>query len=534
MRLRRAHSPAGRSLDERLVALREASGLARGRLDDELVDRAEAVVAQAGARLGLGVEATVVALAGPTGAGKSTLFNALAGEELTRASHLRPTTATATAAVWGDVGDELLDWLEVPTRHRREGEPEGLVLLDLPDFDSVERAHRAESERVVALADLTIWVVDPQKYADGVLHERYLRPLAEHAGAMLVVLNHADRLDEAARRECVTDLQRLLADDGLAQLTVVAVSALTGLGLEELRSQLQRRVEAREAAVTRLEADVAVVTGGFGPSCEGRATGLGDGDRATLARALGIAAGVPVVVQATARSHRRRGALATGWPYLRWLRRARPDPLRRLGLGRADGDGRSSLAPATRVQDAQVDMAVRSIGTRAGQGLAQPWPTLVRGAALREREQLPAALERAVAQAELPTREPFWWRGVNLLQWLLVAVALVGGLWLLALALLAYLQLDQVIPTPDVEGIPLPTSMLLGGLVLGLLLALLCGAANRFGAHRRARRAERSLAHRIAVVGESHVLAPLEAELSARRELCEAVARAAPEGHCAR
>ena len=69
-------------LDQRLAALGEAAGLADGRLDDDAVERARAVVAQAGERLGLGLESTVVALAGPTGAGKSRLFNALAGEDL--------------------------------------------------------------------------------------------------------------------------------------------------------------------------------------------------------------------------------------------------------------------------------------------------------------------------------------------------------------------------------------------------------------------------------------------------------------------
>src|SRR3712207_1359172 len=137
----------------------------------------------------LGLEATVVALAGPTGAGKSTLFNALAGRPLVREGVTRPTTSTATAAVWGAPDGGLLDWLEVPSRHTLDGGgPEGLVLLDLPDFDSVEISHRLEVDRLVRLVDLLVWVVDPQKYADASLHEQYLRPLARHAAAMLVVL----------------------------------------------------------------------------------------------------------------------------------------------------------------------------------------------------------------------------------------------------------------------------------------------------------------------------------------------------------
>jgi energy-coupling factor transporter ATP-binding protein EcfA2 len=188
----------GRGLDRRLAALGDAVEVARGRLDDADVAAAEEVVARAGTRVGLGVEATVVALAGPTGAGKSTLFNALSGSELVSAGRRRPTTSTSTAAIWGDAPDPLLDWLEVPRRHRigdapRSGAP--LVLLDLPDFDSVEQANRLEVERVIGLADLLVWVVDPQKYADGAWHERYLRPLATHAGVMEVVLNQADLLD---------------------------------------------------------------------------------------------------------------------------------------------------------------------------------------------------------------------------------------------------------------------------------------------------------------------------------------------------
>jgi putative ribosome biogenesis GTPase RsgA len=66
-------------LESRLAALAEAAELAEGRLDPALTEPARAVVRRAGERLGHGLGATVVALAGPTGAGKSSLFNALAG-----------------------------------------------------------------------------------------------------------------------------------------------------------------------------------------------------------------------------------------------------------------------------------------------------------------------------------------------------------------------------------------------------------------------------------------------------------------------
>ena len=390
-------------LDRALTALAEAADLARGRLDPADVAAAEAVVARAGQRLGLGVEATIVALAGPTGAGKSSLFNALAGEELVTAGHLRPTTSVTTAAVWGDVGDPLLDWLAVQRRHRRAGAPEGLVLLDLPDFDSVRSEHREEVERVVALADLMVWVVDPQKYADGVLHERYLRRFAHHGATMLVVLNQADRLDAPGTAACLADLGRLLAADGLPGLPVLALSARTGEGVEALRDVVGRRVAAREAAIARLGADVrdaaAALQAGVG---DGTASGsIGRGERAALTAALAGAAGVPLVTRAVARAHRRSGALATGWPFARWVRRFGPDPLRRLRLGAGNERpglepggavaARSSLPAATPVQRAQVETAARALADRAAGELPAPWPGLVRRAALAGEETLPPA-----------------------------------------------------------------------------------------------------------------------------------------------
>ena len=86
-------------LERRLEALAEAVALAEGRLEPAAVADAGAVVRRAGERLGHGLDATVVALAGPTGAGKSTLFNLLAGRELSRTGVRRPTTAATTAAV---------------------------------------------------------------------------------------------------------------------------------------------------------------------------------------------------------------------------------------------------------------------------------------------------------------------------------------------------------------------------------------------------------------------------------------------------
>ena len=522
------------TLDARLAALAEAASLAEGRLDAELVAPADAVVAKAGARLGLGVEATVVALAGPTGAGKSSLFNALAGSELTSVGRRRPTTSAAAAAVWGDGADDLLDWLDVQRRHRLDGHGPGgadlddLVLLDLPDFDSVERSHRLEVDRLIDLVDLVAWVVDPQKYADAAWHDGYLRRLASYGDVMAVVLNQADLLDTDAVASCRADLVRLLGRNGLDRVPVLTVSAATGAGLPELRRLLAERVEAREAAVARLEADVAAATARLASTCGGEAGRIGRQERARLRRALEEAAGLPTVVAAVDRAHRRRGTLAAGWPFLRWLKRLRPDPLRRLRLGDEPSEAvRTSLPPASAVQVAAVENAARALGGAAASGLPEPWPALVRAAATSCEAEIAGELDRAVAGADLHVGRPRWWWLAGALQTLLAAAVAVGVLWLLALFALDYLRLDDVLPTPEANGVPLPTALLLGGAIAGIALAFLTRLVNGVGARRRSRAAARSIRKRLERSAETLVVEPVEAELETYRRFCAALATAA-------
>ena len=555
---RRRKGGAG-DLDARLSALAEAVELARGRLEDEDVDAAAAVVERAGRRVGLGLETTVVALAGPTGAGKSTLFNALAGSELVAASRRRPTTSTATAAVWGDVASALLDWLEVPLRHAVDGREEGLVLLDLPDFGSVEAAHRVEVDRLVPVVDLLVWVVDPQKYADASLHDRYLQPFAPHAGSMLVALNHADTLAPADRDKARGDLGRLLEREGLHRVPVLTVSATTGEGLDALRAEIDERVARREAAARRLATDTRLAADRLAAGCDGRAHGVGAAERAALNAALGEAAGVPRIVSAVQRAHRRNGALATGWPVARWVRHLRPDPLKRLHLG--SENVRTSLPGPTPVQRSGVASACRSLAASASEGLPDPWPRVIRRAAVANEDELPDRLDKAVAGADLTradgepraaraadlarlggerrrargasragsdtSRNPRWWVLANGAQRLLALAALAGLLWLVALLALAWLRLDEILPTPDVLDVPLPTLLLGGGVLLGLLLAALAGLLNRSGARRRARRAQKALNARIGNVAGDAVIAPVTDALDARERLCRAAAQAA-------
>jgi GTP-binding protein EngB required for normal cell division len=515
-------------LADRLAALREAVEVADGRLDVPEVGTARSLLAKAGAREALG-DATVVALAGATGSGKSTLFNALSGAEVSTPGVRRPTTGVTHASVWGaDGADRLLDWLEVPRRHRVDGAGsavDGLVLLDLPDHDSVKLEHRLEVDRLVELVDVLVWVLDPQKYADAAVHDRYLAPLADHAGVLVVVLNQVDRLQPAAVTACLADLRRLLDSEGLADVPVLPVSARTGAGLDDLRGLLTKRVAARRAATDRLTADARSAARALGTHCGDAGGKVSSEPSDELVDALADAAGVPAVVHAVERSAVREGTARTGWPLLRWTKKLRPDPLRRLHLG--DEAARTSLPQPGGIARAGVSTALRRARDRTGDGLPQAWRDDLRRTVEVSEERLADRLDRAVAGTDLgPERVPLWQRGVGVLQWLLVLTALAGALWLLGLVVLGWLQLDEIVPLPRVEGIPLPTLLLIGGLLAGALVALLARPLVGLGARRRGRRARRRLLDRVADVARTEVSEPLADARVDHARFCAAVQKA--------
>ena len=232
----------------------EAVQDADGRLEPEAVQSARAVTEKAGARLGLGVETTVVALrdrrvsasrcSSMRSPGPSSRPSDAAGRRRPRVE--QRCGATARIRCW--TGSRSGSAIDSTTGLN------GLLLLDLPDFDSVESAHRLEVDRVVALADLVVWVVEPQKYADA-----SARPLSATAadarggdGGRPEPGRSSSRRD---RRRAPGRLQtprrrRPGGDAGARRL------GADGRGARSLRRLLTERIAARDAAVSRLAADV--------------------------------------------------------------------------------------------------------------------------------------------------------------------------------------------------------------------------------------------------------------------------------------
>ncbi len=518
-----------RSLEERLTALADVLELGNGRLPDHEMSPARDLFDRAGKRLTFGLSSTVVALAGATGSGKSSIFNALAGDALSDVGVRRPTTGVAHACVWGEASaDELLGWLAVPRRHRVQaqgGTLDGLVLLDLPDHDSTEVAHRFEVDRLVEVVDMLVWVLDPQKYADAVLHDRYVRPMARHEGVTLFVLNQSDRLGADELDACVADLRRVLRDDGLRDPKILLTSAITGQGVGVLEAEIATRVHEREAALQRLSADLEVIRSRLTPFCS---TVKGQGARdhrahERVVEALADAAGTRVVSDAVARSHQRAAGLATGWPVTRWLARIRSDPLRRMHLGTGSEDA-TSVPDASPVQHAEVSLSLNALAETASNGLPQPWPILVRRITVDRQDGVLADLRRAVGATSLASpRNPRWFSVVGWLQRLLITLAAAGAVWLLLLWVIAWLNLPDP-PTYQIDRIPVPTALLVGGALAGLIVSFVSRYVAKMGANRRRRSVTRTLQSRAGEVAEAKIFAPLEAELRVHRDLCSAIA----------
>lgn len=541
-------------------------------LDPTQVQAARRVVDKAVERSGIGGEHTVVALAGATGSGKSSLFNALVGAEVATIGARRPTTSRPTAGIWGDAdASELLDWLGVDARHVVDtavptnapkgvpsgvpsgggggkgrvkapaavdlvGSLDGLVLLDLPDFDSRELSHRREAERVLELVDVFVWVTDPQKYADARLHDEFVSLMSQHDAVTLAVLNQSDRLTGEGVKTVGKDLARLLVADGVTGATVLATSTVTGNGIPELKQRLANAVAGHAASRQRLKADV------VGAAVRLRA-GVADGEadvgaipRDVLDTSLARAAGVPIVLDAVARDYRREAFAHTGWLFARWTKGFAADPLRRLRLDRTGGRppipvaidgadvravlGRSSIpAPSVSTVSA-VDVATRAFVRDASQSLPVRWAQTVEDAVDRGEGNLTDALDRAVIGTSLRARRPVWWFTVNIIQWVLGLVALAGLVWYAVLWGFALLQLPRP-ETPAVGILPLPLVMLIAGVLLGLGLGVLSRFWARVGARHRRAVVGKRLSESVAAVADEHILVPIDEVLMRHRETRE-------------
>ena len=241
--------------------------LGEGRLDEELLAPARELSRRAGERLRLSGAHTVVALAGRDrqrqvdavqrpGRHADVADGGAAADHGGRArGRLGRRRARARCSTgWRSRG------VTTCSPHPATTTCAGSSCSTCPTTTRREVAHRLEVDRLVALVDVLVWVLDPQKYADAAIHDRYLRPLARHGEVMVVVLNQVDRLapdavpDARGRRPPAARRRR-----PAPTCRCCACRRSPAIGLDRLRDVLTGAVTAHRAALRRIAADLDTV-----------------------------------------------------------------------------------------------------------------------------------------------------------------------------------------------------------------------------------------------------------------------------------
>jgi len=269
-----AHAPERSTLPETLRSLRtllgrvtpasvadenplgQAARSAMDRLDRDLLPRTAG-----------GATHLVVGIVGPNNAGKSALFNSLAG------SAVSPSRATggATRRLVGAACGALLSRLESePTLSRfplrralpgpdgvdaaieAGGDPaelllvevdeleDGVLLVDTPDFDSIREGNRLASEALLRVTDLAVVVVTRHTYQNREVVE-FLESWLAHGRPWLLVYN------ESISKEVTAEHAAKLAAD-LGVQPVATFHAPFDLDVAEKRAELEPRALATAPA----------------------------------------------------------------------------------------------------------------------------------------------------------------------------------------------------------------------------------------------------------------------------------------------
>jgi GTP-binding protein EngB required for normal cell division len=438
------------------------------------------------ARLGFPSSAYVLALAGGTGVGKSTLLNALAGDEVSATGARRPTTSEAIAWVPSNRRHELrglLGWLGITTVREHAGGGLGdVAVLDLPDFDSIAVEHRERVDGLLPRVDSVAWVVDPEKYMDQVMHSGYLRRYAPRMRHQIVVLNRSDLLAPEDAQRVAVDMRDRLRRDGAGDMVVVLTCARDGAGgVTALREWLESAAEAKRVVVSRIEAEArevvrglaaeaGVVDGTAGPLVERsrRDRALNSVVRATLAL-IDIAGLERQAVAATRFAARRRGAgplrhVTSAFYRLVGRDRVAADPARYLSRWRLRG----SLAPAVEPLRELVTSTLPGVPAPLRRKLAAL--TVPASLDARLAETIDRALTAEAADFRVPTSG--LWSIIGAGQYVVTAVLIFSLLWFASLFVVHDVPTGTIL-VPFLGPVPTPVALLAASLLAGYVFVKL-------------------------------------------------------------
>ena len=524
------------TLSESLTALAEGIAAARDLgLDTSDAERTADLVEE---RTGFAGNTYVIALAGGTGVGKSSLLNALAETNVSEVRAIRPTTSRPLAWVEGNDRKEvgpLLEWVGVEDvvdhQHRDLAD---VAIIDLPDVDSVNLGHRAAVDALLPRIDALYWVVDPEKYDDERLHG-YLRQLSAHGDRMVFLFNKADRLGEDDQRLLEEDFARRLSTDGIGRASIRMLSARNGQGVAALRRDLAGAADRKAAVAAKLATDAATALGDVAskagieaeapPSSVVDAKTRASAAKGAVAGALAVVdpAGVGRQVRAAVQNQARRqgGSLLVRilalLSSLTGTRRRTADPEGYLMNWRRRGSLGHILNPIRRVvTDA---LAKLPSGARAPAMAALGMHDL--------EARLVSAIDQATRQSREAARPPrlFLWGFVGAIQLALGGVLLFAIAWYLTIIFgpggidVATVEVPYLGPVP--VPLVLVVASLVASFVFGALLSIHAGWIGRRQARLVAARVTEAVENTVA----DTAFAPLDRMDEARRRLHAALVR---------
>jgi len=442
-------------------------------IDGDQLAKSAQLVRHGRRRIGFLGDGLVIALAGGTGSGKSSLLNAIAGTKVTESGPIRPTTSRALA--WAPVTPEpgivrLLEDMGIETIVSHSEFPD-LTILDMPDTDSVVGAHRQLFQELLPRVDAVVWVVDPEKYNDRLLHDDYLAPLAAYSDQFVFVLNQIDRLSSPELESVLDDFGHRLRVDGIVDPLVVATAAdpIHGLpiGIDQLMEELSTRLDAKQLVVEKVAIDARRVAANLA-----EAAGLGGGplgfdDRWDTVRQRAVdvlselVAGSEVEEVATrvGRAEAMRKAAGPLGALSDSVKESAvgrllgfQEPARALEASTSNWNRRAGLEAVYAVIERFVGDVASDLGGRHAVKLRAALPG----------EETTAGVQRIVDRAlidhpfpDVRAAIPNWLRGFGFLKWAFAGAFVAGAIWLWA------------VPVQRGEW-PWPVILMLGALVLGL------------------------------------------------------------------
>jgi hypothetical protein len=231
------------------------------------------------------------------------------------------------------------------------------------------------------------------------------------------------------------------------------------------------------------------------------------GPAATLTTAFAKAAGVTAVTETLNGVRERSAAGYIGWPLARLAGRLRGQPPARRATAADAGD-------TAQAQRSDIDNAITAFADEVGASLPEPWSRTVREAARSRADEAQAVLGTAVSGG-LPPRDKVtgWWRLVALAQWLLMALSLVGVVWIVVI-LATHGGHKSSSLASDVSLAPWLGVMVAALLLLGWLIASWCQNMVVLAADREREQAVQAVMARIAGATSDLVLVPTGRELA--------------------